>query len=179
MLEIEPAIWRRIQISDLCSFWSLHVAIQDAMGWKDCHLHQFEIIEPDSMEEKYMGIPTEDDFYDMYSTLPGWNYKVKDFLATNEKMLYEYDFGDGWIHSIEFEGEYEKQPKKRYPVCLDGKRACPPEDVGGTPGFYNFLEIINDPDDEEYESTLSWVGGCYNPDEFNPKRVKFDSPNKR
>ena len=178
LLEIEPLIWRRIQISDLCNFWGLHVAIQDAMGWQDYHLHQFEIIYPDSMEKTYIGIPDED-FDDIYETLPGWYCKVRDYLAINKRMLYEYDFGDGWLHCIEFEGLHEKQPDKKYPICLDGERACPPEDVGGTPGFYDFLAIISDPDHEEHESMLTWAGGCYNPEEFNPKRVKFDNPNKR
>ena len=78
------------------------------MGWKDCHLHEFQVIHPKTQQKEYMGIPDDDDF-DIHNTLPGWNYKVKDYLATNKKILYEYDFGDGWMHSIEFEGQREKR----------------------------------------------------------------------
>lgn len=178
LLGIEPIIWRRIQLSDLCTFWDLHVAIQDVMGWKDCHLHQFQMKHPASQEGEFFGIPDEDDF-NINNTLAGWEYKVKDYLDSNKAFLYEYDFGDGWEHQIEYEGEHDKQPKQKYPSCLDGKRACPPEDVGGIPGYYNFVETIQDPESEDHESMLIWVGGHYNPDEFNPKKVKFDNPNKR
>jgi len=178
LLDIEPTIWRRIQVSDLCTFWDLHVAIQDVMGWKDCHLHQFQIIHPKTQQKEFMGIPDEDGI-SIYNTLPGWNYKIKDYLATNEKMLYEYDFGDGWMHSVAFEGQCEKQSKQKYPVCLDGERACPPEDVGGILGFYNFLETIKDPKNEDYESMLTWVGGYYDPAEFEARKIKFDNPSKR
>ena len=69
--------------------------------------------------------------------------------------------------------------QQKYPICLDGERACPPEDVGGVPGFFNFLETITDPENEDYKSMLTWVGGYYNPDEFEAKKVKFDNPSKR
>lgn len=176
--EIEPTIWRRIQISNSCSFWDLHVAIQNAMGWTDSHLHHFEVIDPVTGDKQYMGIPAEDDF-DIYNTLPGWGYRVKDFVVKNNTMLYLYDYGDSWYHLIEFEGLYEKKPNKKYPTCIAGERACPPEDVGGIPGYFNFLEIINDKNNHERKSMLRWVGGKYESEKFNLKKVKFDSPGKR
>lgn len=176
--EIHPPIWRRIQISDLSTFWDLHVAIQDAMGWWDYHLHDFKVINPVTGEKEHMGIPSDDDF-DILNTLPGWDFKVRDYVRANEKMIYSYDYGDGWKHMVEFEGEHPKLKQSRdYPICIAGKRACPPEDVGGIPGYENYILAITDPTHEEYAELLQWRGK-YDPNKFNPKKVKFDNPRKR
>ena len=92
--EIEPAIWRRIQISNYCTFWDLHVAIQNAMGWTDSHLHHFEVIDPDTGDKHCMGIPADEDDFDIHNTLPGWNYRVRDYVSENNTMLYLYDYSD-------------------------------------------------------------------------------------
>ena len=118
--EIEPAIWRRIQISDLCTFWDLHVAICDAMGWLDYHLHDFEILDPMTHEKQHMGIPDDDGFGNI-NILAGWEHKVRDYIVTNERMHYLYDFGDSWIHLVEHEGCHKKQLGRKYPVCLSGE----------------------------------------------------------
>ena len=179
LLEVEPVVWRRIQISDLCSFWDLHVAIQDAMGWLDYHLHDFEVNYSIEKGKQHMGIPGDDGDYDVFNTLPSWDYKVRDYLVINERILYRYDFGDGWKHHIEYEGLREKQPTIPYPICLAGERACPPEDVGGVPGYERFIEAITTPRHPERQSLLRWVGGKYDPEKFNYKKVKFDNPSKR
>lgn len=177
--DTNPPIWRRIQISDLCSFWDLHVAIQDAMGWWDYHLHHFELKHPIEESKQYMGIPDDEGFDDTLNTLPGWDYKVRDFLRDNQTFTYTYDYGDNWLHLIEYEGEYPKQAKVKYPICVAGERACPPEDVGGIPGYERFIQIITTPRHSERKSLLEWVGGKYDPNKFNLKKVKFDSPSKR
>src|SRR5690349_10210979 len=142
LLGIEPPIWRRIQISDLCTFWSLHVAIQDAMGWEDYHLHEFIVRDSVSSKELHMGIPDEEDeIYDL-EYLPGWEYKVKHYLEQNPFILYIYDFGDNWQHRIEFEGLHDKMAGEKYPRCIDGERHCPPEDVGSTSGYKEFFNSI-------------------------------------
>ncbi len=174
LCDIKPEIWRRIQISDLCSFWNLHVAIQDAMGWSDCHLHQFEVQDPMEGGERYIGIPTDDDF-----TLPGWDHKVKEYLSANKKFTYTYDFGDNWDHLIVYEGLQDKQANCKYPVCIDGRRACPPEDVGGTHGYAEFLSAISNPKHEDHEQMVEWIGHEFCPDEFKPSNVVFDNPKKR
>ncbi len=178
LLEVEPVVWRRIQITDLCSFWDLHVAIQDAMGWTDSHLHEFEMNHSIEKGKQYLGIP-DDGYDDFHSTLPSWNYKVRDYLIINDQFMYRYDFGDGWEHSIEYEGLHDKEPGVKYPVCLAGENACPPEDVGGAPGYEDFLEAIKTPRHPERQSLLTWVGGKFDPEKFDPKEVKFDSPSKR
>lgn len=175
---IKPVIWRQIQVPSRYTFWDLHVAIQDAMGWTDSHLHQFEVIHPTTGEKEYIGIP--DDGFGEAIILPSWDSKVKDYLAlkSNHRMVYLYDFGDDWKHTLVFEGEQEKQGAK-YPICLAGARACPPEDVGGIPGYANFLAAIKNPQHAEHESYLIGVGKQYDPEKFDPKKVKFDSPRTR
>jgi len=176
--EIKPSIWRRIQISDLASFWDLHVAIQDAMGWLDCHLHHFEVNHSITHGKQYMGIPAYDDF-DILNTLPSWEYKVRDYLVINQKMVYAYDYGDGWQHLVEYEGLHNKEPNSTYPTCLAGERACPPEDVGGVWGYDRFLAAIKNPSHPEHKRLLEWVGELFNAEHFVPGEVTFDNPRKR
>jgi hypothetical protein len=173
---IEPAIWRRIQIVSTATFWDLHVAIQDAMGWQDYHLHSFFINHPDNGDRLELGIPTEDDT----GTLPDWEHGLDSrFRKSGGRALYVYDFGDDWQHRIELEKIEKAVKRKRYPICLDGARRCPPEDVGGIPGFMNFLEIINHPEHPEHAEMLDWVGGRFNAEGFSPKLVLFDDPQER
>ncbi len=174
--DIEPTIWRRIQISDLCSFWDLHVAIQDAMGWTDSHLHEFTAYNPITTEQEHIGIPDGGD-----PVLEGWKLNIRDYfnLPANHKVSYLYDFGDSWEHLIEFEGKFEKQLNVKYPLCIAGARACPPEDVGGPPGYERFIEAITTSSHPDHKSLLEWVAGRYEPSTFDPKKVKFDNPDKR
>jgi hypothetical protein len=87
------------------------------------------------------------------------------------RFEYEYDFGDGWHHSLVIEEISPPEPGVEYPVCLAGVRACPPEDCGGPWGYPEFLEILADPAHEEYESMLEWVGGAFDPERFDLARV--------
>jgi hypothetical protein len=177
--EMPLSIWRRIQVSDLYSFWDLHVAIQDAMGWSDYHLHEFQIRNPKLRQEERIGLP-DPDGEDYYHTLPGWEVKIRDYFNDDNKWAtYRYDFGDGWIHQIIFEGMETKGQNKKYPLCMGGENHCPPEDVGGTMGYSNFLKIIKNPKHSEYDDMMAWIGGKFDPHVFNAQNVKFDSPNKR
>ncbi len=126
-----------------------------------------------------MGIPDDEGFDDCLHTLPGWDYRVRDYLVINERFIYKYDYGDGWTHLIEYEGECQKQAGAKYPLCIGGERACPPEDVGGTPGYERFIKAITTPHHPERKELLEWVGGKYDPDKFDPEKVKFDNPTKR
>lgn len=177
LLGITPEIWRRIQISDLCTFWSLHVAIQDAMGWLDYHLHEFTLKLPND-EEVRMGIPFEDDIEEM-NPEASWMSKVAPFLEHNKSFIYVYDFGDNWRHKIEFEGSYDKIPGTKYPCCLDGKRKAPPEDVGSIPGYETLLKAMKNKRHPEHKSYLTWLGGYYDSEEFDHNKIKFTRPNDR
>lgn len=174
---IKPTIWRRIQVPETYTFWDLHVAIQDAMGWLDCHLHQFDIINLKTDRKDSIGIPDE---YGGIETLPGWKTSISSYFSlSNKKADYEYDFGDCWRHKVNLEKILPLESNIKYPRCIAGERACPPEDCGGIWGYENLLEIIKDPNHEEYEERLEWLGDNFDPEDFNPADVHFDDPKER
>lgn len=178
--DIEPTIWRRIQVPADYTFWDLHVAIQDAMGWQDYHLHVFRFYDPHTRDEVEIGIPDFEVARAEDTCLAGWEVPIKKhFAEPGDLSVYTYDFGDGWNHRITLEAVVRAVPRKRYPVCTDGQRACPPEDCGGPMGYQGLLEIMRDPDHERYEDMLEWLGGRFDPEVFNPTKVKFDNPDKR
>jgi hypothetical protein len=176
---IKPKIWRRIEVPAGYSFWDLHVAIQDSMGWLDCHLHAFRIRNEVTGEIDEIGIPDEEGLYDD-GMIAGWEMPITIyFTKRGVRAHYLYDFGDGWEHEIVLEKISERLPKTKYPRCLGGARACPPEDCGGIGGYGDLLKIISDPYHEEYESMMEWLGGGYDPEAFDPSSVHFDRPRKR
>ena len=178
LMYIKPSIWRRIQVPENYSFWDLHVAIQDAMGWYDSHLHQFTMTDPKAGMTAEIGIPDEDGFSE--GILAGWKNSIaKYFSSQNSQARYEYDFGDGWGHIITLEKILPRDENVSYPICIDGKRACPPEDCGGFSGYEDLLEIIKNPDHEEYEEWMEWLGGEYDPEAFDPQNIDFDDPKQR
>ncbi len=177
--EIQPTIWRRIQVPGTYTFWDLHVAVQDVMGWFDYHLHEFEIHNPGKDRIEQIGIPY-DEFDDGIVVIGGWNRRIaRYFSEENNFAAYRYDFGDNWRHTVIFEKFLPRVAGIKYPICLDGERACPPEDVGGVPGYGRFAEAMLDPNHEEYESYITWVGEGFQFERFDPKAVVFDDPQKR
>ena len=178
--DIRPPVWRRIQVPETCTFWDLHVAIQDAMGWTDRHLHEFELkIDPTGEMDVRIGIPDDDVIAD-HVVLAGWKLVIsKIFSREHNKAEYTDDFGDEWTHEILLEQILPREKGVVYPLCIDGRRACPPEDCGGPPGYEDFLEIIMDPRNEQYHEMLDRVGGDFEPERFNAKDVFFDNPKER
>ena len=178
LLETQPLIWRRIQIVSTETFWGLHCAIQDSMGWLDYHLHQFHTKDPHANSEIIIGIPDLRNDRDL--TKAGWNLSLSDYPVQNKhRFLYEYDFGDRWFHEIYFEGEYPAAKSIKYPICLAGERSCPPEDCGGVDGYFRFLEEILNPLHKEHKSTLQWHGKLFYPERFDVSTVKFDNSIER
>lgn len=163
LLDSEPKIWRRIQVPD-DSLDELHEHIQTAMGWTNSHLHQFDINgrvygDPDLLHDGF----EEFNLVDSTATL------ISDVVPEDGKrfrMVYEYDFGDGWQHELLFEGNPTPDPNQAYPVCLEGERACPPEDVGGVWGYQDFVKAIVDPLHDQHEELLQW-GGSFDPEHFD------------
>ena len=175
---IKPPIWRRIQVPETYTFWDLHVAIQDSMGWTDTHLHHFEINNPATRMREEIGIPDED-LIDA-TIHSGWKRKIADYFSSqNDKAEYIYDYGDDWEHSIKLEKILQRNEGIKYPVCTEGARACPPEDCGGVWGYQDFLEAIMNPKNPQHEEMLDWVGGNFDPESFDAKDVVFDNPKKR
>jgi hypothetical protein len=160
ILGIKPPVWRRVLVAESSTLLDLHNVLQGAFGWYDCHLHEFEI---DGSR---------------YGTDDGetWGPPVKDERRTRlgrvaregTTMRYVYDFGDDWVHKVVVEKVLPADPKISYPVCIAGKRACPPEDCGGVWGYQQFLAAISDPDHPEHEEMLEWVGGAFDPEELDP-----------
>jgi len=178
LMDVRLSIWRRIQVPETYSFWDLHVAIQDAMHWLDYHLHEFEIVNPSTGIKTSVGIPGDEDFGK--EILPEWKQKIADYFSMENRLAkYTYDFGDNWEHIIKLEKVLPRDKNINYPVCIGGKRASPPEDCGGVWGYEDFLKIINNPDHEEYEETIEWAGGEFDPEYFDVKEIKFDDPAKR
>jgi len=176
----KPSIWRRILVPSNYSFWDLHVAIQDSMGWLDYHLHMFEMKNSTTNRKVEIGIPDEDDKIFSRVVLPDHKEKISKYFNTNNRNArYEYDFGDSWIHTIKFEKILPASIGERYPQCIDGKMACPPEDCGGIGGYYNLLSVLSDPKNEEYDEMIEWSGGEFNPEIFDLKAVSFDDPKER
>ena len=164
LLGIEPPIWRRIQTKD-CTLDKLHEHIQTAMGWTNSHLHQFKID----------GIPYGDP--QLFSegmegeTLPlnSLRTKLSKIIPTDGKRFqfeYEYDFGDGWEHEILFEGFVPAEKGARYPLCLEGERACPPDDVGGTYGYQDYVKAMANPRHKRHKEFLQW-NGPFDPEKFD------------
>jgi hypothetical protein len=176
---IRPPIWRRIQVPRAYTFWDLHVAIQDAMGWQDYHLHQFELSHGQGRPGVRIGIPDEESEFGR-RTLPGWEVSVvRHFSAPGQKATYRYDFGDDWEHEVLLEATPPAEKGVEYPRCIKGKRACPPEDCGGPYGYPEFLEAVKDPADPRHEELLEWIGGAFDPEAFDPGQVVFDDPKQR
>ncbi|MEA3458997.1 MAG: plasmid pRiA4b ORF-3 family protein [Candidatus Thermoplasmatota archaeon] len=174
---IRPPIWRRIQVPEKYTFWGLHVAIQDAFGWSDCHLHEFELQDKSTSLRVDIGIPDED--FDR-SILAGWNQKIVDYFSMeNCSAHYVYDFGDYWVHKIQLEKIIPKEKDGIYPRCIKGKRACPPEDCGGIGGYERLLDIMNNENHEEYDEMIEWLGGRFDPEHFDVDEVGFNDPDKR
>lgn len=185
LLGIEPSIWRRIQVPEDYTFWDLHVALQDAMGWFDYHLHEFRLDYKDAKAIQ-IGIP-DDEGLDLYKdTFAGWEVPIKQyFLKSGDSAQYDYDFGDDWQHELMLEDILVKTPRGRYPKCIDGYGACPPEDCGGIWGYEELLEVLEDPRHDQYEDMKMWLSNHvknywpYEPERFDAKQVKFDNPHER
>ena len=176
----KPPIWRRILVPETYTFWDLHVAIQDAMGWEDYHLHEFTLLSPKTGRKVKIGIPSDEDADFGWKVLADWNQKIAHYFSSdNSKADYVYDFGDGWEHSIKLEKILPRETGVAYPRCIDGRGACPPEDCGGIGGYAEFLEAIGDPANELHEDMLDWVGGSFDPDDFDPNDVEFEDPDSR
>ncbi|HYC54061.1 MAG TPA: hypothetical protein VEL28_03895 [Candidatus Binatia bacterium] len=177
--DTEPPVWRRIQVPEHYTFWDLHVAIQDAMGWLDYHLHEFAIVHPKEERLDRIGIPG-DEFVGERPPRASWKVKVTDYMHQSmPPILYTYDFGDDWRHVVLYEETMSAEESVQYPRCVAGARRCPPEDCGGSHGYREFLAAIENPRHPERAANLRWVGGSFDPAAFDPGKVHFDDPRER
>jgi len=157
----KPSIWRRILVPSHMSLGKFHEVLQISMGWTDTHLHQFI-----SGHITY-GIP--DDELDFGAEMKDERKIKLSQILKKEKdsLIYEYDFGDGWEHKVVLEKTLSYDASIQLPICIKGKRACPPENCGGVWGYQNLIEVIQDPSNPEHKEMLEWVGDEFDPEDFN------------
>lgn len=164
---IHPPIWRRIQVPENITLLKLHDILQIVMGWENYHLHEFTI------RGQYYGDPADDEYGDR-GTINEKHVKLRDVIpAEGQRFHYQYDFGDSWDHTLLVEKILPAQKGVRYPRCVKGLRACPPEDVGGPYGYMSYLQIISDPEHENHEEYLQWRG------EFDPEAFDLQAVNQQ
>jgi len=167
---IRPPVWRRIVVPSHITFDQLHDIIQIAMGWENNHLYEFEI------NDTVIDIPDEEYGFSFVGRREKYDARTmelsKFLFKEGEKFTYTYDFGDNWVHLITLEKIETTTESFRHPVCLKGKRACPPEDVGG---IYGYMEVMNlmegNGTAEEIEEFTEWYGGQYDPEHFDIEEV--------
>ncbi|MGP6276435.1 plasmid pRiA4b ORF-3 family protein [Pseudomonas aeruginosa] len=160
-LHFNPPIWRRIRVTGDCTLRKLHHFIQAAFGWHSSHLHEFS----DGVS-RFM--PLDAEVMDMHDdSLDDRKTKLRRALKEANRLRYLYDFGDSWQHVIAVEAIEPCDFTGSWCDLLDGARACPPEDVGGVPGYQHFLDSIQQPISEEGRRALDWAGGKFDPELFD------------
>ncbi|MFY9942876.1 MAG: plasmid pRiA4b ORF-3 family protein [Desulfobacterales bacterium] len=160
----KPPIWRRFLVDSTMVLAEFHDVLQIVMGWSDSHLHQF------TADGTAYGTP--DPEFDLEGVRDERKVKLAQLLRhEKDAMIYEYDFGDGWTHTITLEKILPLDLKSGLPVCLKAKGACPPEDVGGLWGYYELLEALKDPKHPEHEESKEWIGEDFDPDAYDLEEV--------
>jgi hypothetical protein len=162
---IRPPIWRRVLVPGKYTLGDLHLVIQVAMGWQFSHLHEFVI------NDQSFTSPDEMEFSEFENLEDESSYRLMDVVEEGSRFHYEYDFGDSWEHTLFVEKVFPAEKEPVVPVCIKGKRACPPEDVGGFPGYQHFLEAMANPDDPDHDEYLEWFGGSFDPEAFDLKDI--------
>lgn len=166
LLDIEPEIWRRFVVPASITLDRLHDVIQIVMGWTDSHLHEFRI-----GKKRYTDYPKSKE-----DGLESGRYRLGDLIKQKGRTFgYFYDFGDSWEHGVVLEDSRYFNPEPDSDIaCLDGARACPPEDVGGVLGYSEFCKALNDPDHEDREHLMEWSGGDYDSEKLDADEVNWE-----
>ena len=163
----KPPIWRRLLVKSDIKLDVLHLALQISMGWTNSHLHQYI-----SRDRKFYGIKDDDFEMDGFEMHDESTVHLSDILKSEkDSLIYEYDFGDSWIHKIILEKILAFDPAKKLPYCVTGKRACPPEDCGGIWGYADVLKALEDPEDDDHEAVLEWLEGEFDPAYLNRREI--------
>jgi hypothetical protein len=155
---VAPPVWRRIEVPADIKLDKLHRILQTVMGWTDSHMHAFRV----GMVQ--YGTASRE-FPDMFKNER--TVRLDQLVTVGKKLIYEYDFGDGWEHELKIEKVPTPEPGMRYPRCTAGKRACPPDDCGGPWGYEHLLEVLRDPKHEEHEEMREWIGGDFDSEAFD------------
>lgn len=166
--EVKPVVWRRLIVPAELTLHDLHKIIQTTMGWTNSHHHNF------TKDKAHYSAPESADDDEWMSTGESDSRKVilKELISVeSDKLLYTYDFGDNWEHDIFLEKIIPLEPDVFYPVCTDGKMACPPEDCGGVPGYEDLCRVLKNPKHPDYAELIDWLGDVFDPAYFDPDEV--------
>lgn len=171
----KPPVWRRVLIESSATFDDLHWVIQHSFGWTNSHLHEFTVagasIGPLPEEPEY---PENTPDFDSHKT------RLSQFLEKEGQTIqYMYDFGDDWMHKLKVEKILPKEKGKKYSMCIDGAMNCPPDDCGGIYRYEDFKKAVSDKKHPEHKEMLDWVGGYFNPEEFDIEKVNVQLGHKR
>jgi Plasmid pRiA4b ORF-3-like protein len=165
LLRIKPHVWRRVIVPETVTLARLHTILQAAMGWTESHLHGYEIA------NRRYGIE-DPDWPSSVPKLDERRARLKSIIDEQVKdFTYLYDFGDGWEHRVTIEGLVASEMGRQPSVCTAGESACPPEDVGGEPGYETFLAAIADPRNERHVELKEWIGYPFDPHAFDLNAV--------
>lgn len=158
LADVTPTVWRRVLVPGGYTLDRLHRVVQHAMGWRDHHLHVFDI------DGTQYGVPDPDELLDVRDEL---DFRLDGLLAKGSRFRYTYDFGDWWEHVVQVEDVVPAVGDERYPLCATGERACPPEDVGGPRGYRELLDAMADPAHPEHAGMHEWLGRLIDPEAFD------------
>lgn len=168
LVDTEPAIWRRIEVPASITLKDLHAVIQAAMGWENSHLYQFHV-----GRQIINGPGMGDIGFSGQRNVTAARVGLDELIEGRIKRFsYLYDMGDSWEHELRIEKVLPADPDTRYPRFVDGAGACPPEDIGGLPGFYAFLEALEDPKNPDHEELTDWYGGPFDPSALDEASIK-------
>jgi Plasmid pRiA4b ORF-3-like protein len=171
----DPVVWRQLLVPATTRLDRLHEVLQAAMGWENSHLHAFSVGPARSQGRAVVyGTPDPDLGHRDETTASLANLVGKD----GDRLEYTYDFGDSWDHEIVVEASVVATANQTYPICVAGEGACPPEDCGGVGGYLELRAVLADPDNDEHESMLEWMGLDKAAD-FDPARLDLDEINRR
>ncbi len=162
LADVLPEVWRRVELPGAYTLDRVHRVVQHAMGWRDYHLHSFEV---DGVQ---YGEPDPDGELAVRDEL---EVRLDAVAHKGTRLLYTYDFGDWWEHDLLVEDVFVAEPDERYPRCVAGERACPPEDVGGVFGYAELLVALHEADHPQHAELRSWAGPGFEPDAFDPARA--------
>jgi len=169
---LQPEIWRLLRVPHDIRMDRLHAVLQMGFGWTNSHLHQFHLFDGTGKITGYVGQPDPDSPSVFLGRRPPTQDETKRRLENfiekpGDRIGYEYDFGDSWLHEITLAAVESQLRRLAHAVCLDGARACPPEDCGGPPGYERLLGILKKPKHPEYADTIEWLGSSFDPASFD------------
>lgn len=159
---VRPPVWRRVLVPGAYTLDRVHRVIQHSMGWWDYHLHAFEIdgVQYGTPDPNGMG---------GFGVIDELDTRLDSVARPGESFRYTYDYGDWWEHTVTVEAVWPADPDERYPICVDGQRACPPEDVGGVYGYHQLVTALSDRNHPDHAEMAAWLGRGLEPDTFVPE----------